>query len=408
MEPAPVGPRCRPSRAPPRAAVPPCAGRPPPGRRDRRSPRWAAASTSSTVDRPPSSARTGRPSEVTAPASRDRARQWKASSQADRHSGAYVAGTASTAAVSSSAGSSGEKQTPSGSASAMSSTRVSRASWRSVTARCLRTSTAEAVGRLEKSLGQTRSTRWRTRGAGSSRAATRSRASTYTAACRRGGADLRRVGGAVQHGEGLDLDDRPAAVRVHHHGVRLQEGGGTGDVEGEHRVVEQRPGPGRAGGLPQGQCRPRRAALGAGRGQVGHLRAGGRFGAPVQLLVHEPQQLGAAVRLDPRLEGVAPHERELRLPEDRRRTQRARERGLVHSGTVEDRAPAAPGVGGEGGQGPRVQRLGRYVGTAQLSEPVPESRPPRPLGRGPARLLVRTAARAAVGIAHPRKSGIHH
>ncbi|CAM5564718.1 hypothetical protein STENM327S_04137 [Streptomyces tendae] len=66
----------------------------------------------------------------------------------------------------------------------MSSMRVSRASWRSVTARCLRTSTADAVGRLEKSLGQTSSTRWRTRGAGSSRAATRSRASTYTAACR--------------------------------------------------------------------------------------------------------------------------------------------------------------------------------------------------------------------------------
>src|SRR5690606_32834312 len=37
----------------------------------------AAANTSSTVVRPPSSARTGRPSEVTAPSARERSRQWK-------------------------------------------------------------------------------------------------------------------------------------------------------------------------------------------------------------------------------------------------------------------------------------------------------------------------------------------
>ncbi len=96
---------------------------------------------------------------MTAPAARALSRQWKASSQADRHSGAYVAGTAATAAVSSSAGRSGAKHVPSGSASASSSMRVSRASWRAVTARCLRTSTAEPAGRLEKSFGHTSSTR---------------------------------------------------------------------------------------------------------------------------------------------------------------------------------------------------------------------------------------------------------
>lgn len=225
-----------------------------------------------------------------------------------------------------------------------------------------------------------------------------------------GGAHLRRVGGAVQHGEGLDLDDRPAAVRMHHHGVRLQEGGRTGDVEGEHRMVQQRPRAGRAGGLAQGQCRARRTALGSGRRQVGHLDPGlgGRLGTPVQPLVHQPQQLGAAVRLDLRLKGVAPGEGELRLSEGRRRAQRTGQGGLVDPRAVEDRASAAPRVGGEGGQGPGVQRLGRYVGTAQLSESVPESRPPRPRGRGPARPLLRTAARAAVEIAHPRKSGIRH
>ncbi len=48
----------------------------------------AAVRTSSTEVSPPSSPRTERPSAVTSPAARARSRQWKASSQAERHSGA--------------------------------------------------------------------------------------------------------------------------------------------------------------------------------------------------------------------------------------------------------------------------------------------------------------------------------
>ncbi|OCC08831.1 hypothetical protein A3Q37_05434 [Streptomyces sp. PTY087I2] len=143
----------------------------------------AAASTPATVVSPPSSPRTLRPSVSTAPSARDFARQWKASSQAARHSGAYAGGTAATAASSSSDGHAGSNVVPSGSSAAMSSIRVSRVSCRRVTARCLRTSTTEAVGRFEKSLGQTSSTRCPT-SAPSVTAATRSSASTYTAACR--------------------------------------------------------------------------------------------------------------------------------------------------------------------------------------------------------------------------------
>ncbi len=143
----------------------------------------AAASTSSTVVSPPSSPRTLRPSASTAPAARALARQWKASSQAARHSGAYAAVTDSTAESSSSAEHSGSKVVPSGRAAAMSSIRVSRVSCLRVTARCLRTSTTDAVGRLEKSLGQTSSTRWPT-SAPPVAAATRSSARTYTADCR--------------------------------------------------------------------------------------------------------------------------------------------------------------------------------------------------------------------------------
>ena len=60
------------------------------------------------------------------------------------------------------------------------------------------------------------------------------------------------------------------------------------------------------------------------------------------------------------------------------------------------------------GKGARVQCLGRYVGTAQLSEPLPERLPPRPWERHPARLRIRSGTRAAVEFAHPWKSGIRH
>ena len=60
------------------------------------------------------------------------------------------------------AGRRGRRWCPAGRASAMSSIRVRRVNWRRVTDSCLRTSTTDAVGRLEKSLGQTSRTEWST------------------------------------------------------------------------------------------------------------------------------------------------------------------------------------------------------------------------------------------------------
>ncbi len=172
-------------------------------------------------------------------------------------------------------------------------------------------------------------------------------------------------------------------------------------------MVEQGPGGG-LGGLAQRERRTGRAPLGADRGQLGHPRAGRRLGARVQLLVHQTQQLRAAVRLHLGLERVAPHEGELGLSEGRRGAEGVGQHRLVHPRAVQDRAALAARVRGQGREGAGVQRLGRDVGAAQLSEPVPERRPPRPWGRHPARLRYRAVTRAAVEFAHPGKSGIRH
>ncbi|MGX9227143.1 hypothetical protein ACWV95_14320 [Streptomyces albus] len=73
----------------------------------------------------------------------------------DRHSGAYAAGSASTAVSRAPGSCPGAKCAPSGSPAAISSRRVSRCSWRRVAATCLRSGSSPAVGWFEKSFGHT-------------------------------------------------------------------------------------------------------------------------------------------------------------------------------------------------------------------------------------------------------------
>ena len=98
-------PGSAPVPAPPPAAPPPGAAPRPPGPPGRpASPRGRGQHVARPSSARPARPARDRPSACTAPAARARSRQWKASSQAARHSGAYAAGTDSTAAVSSCGG----------------------------------------------------------------------------------------------------------------------------------------------------------------------------------------------------------------------------------------------------------------------------------------------------------------
>ena len=146
----------------------------------------------------------------------------------------------------------------------MPSIRVSRASWRRVTASCLRTSTSGAVGRLEKSFGQT--SRRRARPGAGSRARVGEPRPAPARTPRPAGRPRRPSPGppAVDHREGLDLDDRPAAGPEHDH-VRLQVGREPADVEPRAaggRAASRRParrgGRGARAAAPVRACRPSR------------------------------------------------------------------------------------------------------------------------------------------------------
>ncbi|MER7267123.1 hypothetical protein ABT344_02255 [Micromonospora carbonacea] len=194
----------------------------------------------------------------------------------------------------------------------------------------------------------------------------------------RGGGHLARVGLPVDHRKRLDLHDVEPAGEAGRHQVRFQVHPLAGDVEAEQRVVEQgrrvvdagRRGGGQRGAGPRG---PAGLAGGVGplavvlRAQVGPGRRAGRVHA--EPLGDQPQQLGPAVGLDLRLEGVAPGDREAGLPEPGREPDPLRQPRLVGPRAVQHGPAVTAGVAGQRGDRPGV---------------VPARRPAAPdLGQSP-------------------------